>query len=799
VTRLPIDFTNSYPLITWDLNKRNLHINYFGKKYDTARGFKVQILQNSDILIPTVEKLRLYCEKPDKTRVWLDATISNNLFHLKLTNEIFATKGDVYCELQLSYNGEWLFSDTFVIKAEDSLLDGSIASNNQFIVLLNALNKVESLESTYSTRLTSIENQFQQLQNNFNSAVGAVTADSEVILARTSNAKGKTFDVLDDRLEELDESVLSLESMTNLALIDTQTGSFVQSTVADDCVAEVVIEGKTVVTPLDPTQDISPDNPATIESVGDVAFDVVSYGKNLAYNVKYLSSNQFISSVCAEIDNLLPDTKYTISLIVPNGESFYINEYIFVEHRTINGNGTRRSIVVTTKSNISRSNSSQYNSGYKGWILFKNSSGYSSSGTASGLQVELGEIATPYEPYKGSNKITISSPLRNIPDSNTLGDTLEIFTNKTAKYTRRVKRAVITGSSDIMFVVEQGANNIRFQVQLESYNTSNASSVTIMLPAMSDKLEVMNVESLSLLTANTFNVRQHRDWGGIRATICIPKNYLSSYDVEGVKTWLNSNPITILYYFVTSINPAIEEIVPFDSVLMSYKGITNILTTASIQPNITAKFYSRLNNAVDVLRGMPATNLITNGDFRYGTAGWYTVGVTGFTALNNEATFTITSQYGRIYSSVPLTGSRKIYFAGLIKTLSNDVRLVVGTDAIVNATGKAYGRSGDYERLSLVYTSPTTMTNFYYGIADYSNSNWKPINVKYLIALDLTETFGAGNEPSAADMDVILSKFPNGWFNGTVNPLMTPKEIFNYFNNKYVALKNAIIAMGGTV
>lgn len=39
---------------------------------------------------------------------------------------------------------------------------------------------------------------------------------------------------------------------------------------------------------------------------------------------------------------------------------------------------------------------------------------------------------------------------------------------------------------------------------------------------------------------------------------------------------------------------------------------------------------------------------------------------------------------------------------------------------------------------------------------------------KSLTLIDLTAAFGAGNEPTAAEMDAMLSAFPNGWFDGTV-------------------------------
>ena len=39
---------------------------------------------------------------------------------------------------------------------------------------------------------------------------------------------------------------------------------------------------------------------------------------------------------------------------------------------------------------------------------------------------------------------------------------------------------------------------------------------------------------------------------------------------------------------------------------------------------------------------------------------------------------------------------------------------------------------------------------------------------KNVFATDLTASFGAGSEPTAAQMDAIMQHYPNSWFDGTV-------------------------------
>jgi hypothetical protein len=56
------------------------------------------------------------------------------------------------------------------------------------------------------------------------------------------------------------------------------------------------------------------------------------------------------------------------------------------------------------------------------------------------------------------------------------------------------------------------------------------------------------------------------------------------------------------------------------------------------------------------------------------------------------------------------------------------------------------------------------------------------MEVQYVFVLDLTTIFGSGNEPSAKEVDVMLAKFTNSWFDGTVNPFLNLKEALTYAN-----------------
>ena len=59
----------------------------------------------------------------------------------------------------------------------------------------------------------------------------------------------------------------------------------------------------------------------------------------------------------------------------------------------------------------------------------------------------------------------------------------------------------------------------------------------------------------------------------------------------------------------------------------------------------------------------------------------------------------------------------------------------------------------------------------------YANGGWTSgvdvvagatTKYKNILVINLTTTFGAGNEPTKEQMDQIMEQFPNSWFNGTV-------------------------------
>jgi hypothetical protein len=169
---------------------------------------------------------------------------------------------------------------------------------------------------------------------------------------------------------------------------------------------------------------------------GVTAQTVITQNKNIVDTFSFVSASQY--GICAYVKaNLQANTQYAISLIVPAGEQYYANENLFTNSTPIVGDGTRKSIVVTTKTTISID---QYIA-TKGWVLFKNSLTTTNSTNASQLQIEVGNTATTYiaptpaspsmdypAPITGTTKYTYRGVATNTPQTLYSGDTIDLLT-----------------------------------------------------------------------------------------------------------------------------------------------------------------------------------------------------------------------------------------------------------------------------------------------------------------------------------------------------------------------------------
>ena len=166
--------------------------------------------------------------------------------------------------------------------------------------------------------------------------------------------------------------------------------------------------------------------------------------------------------------------------------------------------------------------------------------------------------------------------------------------------------------------------------------------------------------------------------------------------------------------------------------------------------------------------GVCLQNLVTNGDFSNGTNGWVVSnGSTSISSQDGVLTMNNDTSAPLIYQMIP-------------QIQLNDIIYVRGR-VLSGNSGSPYVRfavsdNGYNAKSQAIINSPTINTWYdISGLGSYSTAsntkffvqqvNLGTAKTKFLIALDLTATFGAGNEPTQAQMDTIMNSYPNNWFN----------------------------------
>lgn len=169
-----------------------------------------------------------------------------------------------------------------------------------------------------------------------------------------------------------------------------------------------------------------------------------------------------------------------------------------------------------------------------------------------------------------------------------------------------------------------------------------------------------------------------------------------------------------------------------------------------------------------------ATNLVTNGDFSNGLTGWLVVNGTG-TVANKILTATASNINSTpyVYSALDSVVTGDIYYikvnARVLNAVCNYIRLQNG-DGSPMATRNTPTTNVWYT-LSAVGKINGTNRNIMvqHSYTDATTANGKIIEVQYASTLNLTTIFGKGNEPTVEQMDEIMSRFTNSWFDGTKN------------------------------
>lgn len=140
--------------------------------------------------------------------------------------------------------------------------------------------------------------------------------------------------------------------------------------------------------------------------------------------------------------------------------------------------------------------------------------------------------------------------------------------------------------------------------------------------------------------------------------------------------------------------------------------------------------------------------LLQNGNFG-DTSRWYGSGAT-FSISNNVATFIATELYGGLQYDIQLQTHKYLLGCSLKSSVATDQLRLLMTDRQRNYSVPAQSNTNEQTLLVLANVSNATSSG-YIKIQDNRTSDWTSVDVKNVILIDLTQMFGAGNEPTSID------------------------------------------------
>lgn len=199
-----------------------------------------------------------------------------------------------------------------------------------------------------------------------------------------------------------------------------------------------------------------------------------------------------------------------------------------------------------------------------------------------------------------------------------------------------------------------------------------------------------------------------------------------------------------------------------------------------------------------------ATNLMKSGDFSQGLTGWAAQGGTASVASNTyslvgNGTLGKIGTYNAVGYRYLGKEGHKIYMRARVMTSSTNASglLIYATDGTKQANlddrefSIANPKQDIWYDISGIIIQPSEFEGKdirHFILASYSSpaeALGKTVQIFRPLAIDLTEVFGAGNEPSSVEVDAMLSKFNHNWFNGSED-LLTLKQYIQDLKSKIV-------------
>ena len=209
------------------------------------------------------------------------------------------------------------------------------------------------------------------------------------------------------------------------------------------------------------------------------------------------------------------------------------------------------------------------------------------------LQIEEGSVATSYIPRSNNKKqILYYNPTTQAWEKPVLRewDSIEKHSDGKYYYHKRSGEVVLNGSerSEVQPDFTNQVNTIGFRIpNIVNGNTRSGTDIGICSHFDVVNQNILHISDVEAITQG-YNSIYFR----------INRTKLTTQDVEGFKTWLQANNVTVVYQL------AQEEIYECTNLdLITYQNETNlIVSSGTIQPRITLKVLSNVSNVVKLFQ-----------------------------------------------------------------------------------------------------------------------------------------------------------------------------------------------------
>ncbi|MGL5149638.1 MAG: BppU family phage baseplate upper protein [Clostridium sp.] len=316
-----------------DLKKRDSQSAYGIQGDVGTRQVDIYIMQGNSIFDLSGLQVLLYCITPDKSKIYIDVTITNattGKLTVDIPQQILGLNGTTTCCLIFRQGEKQLLSYDFYIKVADSIYDeGYIQASDDFSALLKALDQVEkydkelqdastNLENKYTTRLTAAEKDLlfkatKEELKNVNTKVDNNTVQLDTNIQQTTQNTSNINSLINSKADktEINRLDTELDSMENKKL--DKTGILSMANMGQD-VKEAMTGGSVAVVGRQMVTDVNiVDNSVTIDKLPSqfksrttnmikmVDYDVVSNG-NVSLNdnllgLEWIGSNSTIIKI----------------------------------------------------------------------------------------------------------------------------------------------------------------------------------------------------------------------------------------------------------------------------------------------------------------------------------------------------------------------------------------------------------------------------------------------------------------------------------------------------------------------